>query len=485
MNQKMRQLLMVTTVCMGLFPLSSYAVDDLVVGSDTGHGWLWDTSATKVYKVGDSIISKNGQFLGNVTSVRDHSVTAMLDGHATTYTTGGSGHVIPNTSTYTRQQIAESQAKLDGAGNASSNGTSGAGTNGGASGGNTSTGGSSGNGSGSNTGGTTGGNSGGKTGGDTSGKTGDASGKGGNSSGNGTGSSGDSAGGDEAKNTGKNDGVLGMCMADPILYHTSIFGYSFDASTAAARLISTAVKYFLSEDTDIVAELVWKKGKSCGGCGGCYGGKKTAGQGVNMKFTAILNEISVDEAAYSGANTLEKTKIVDSIGSECVANLAQQRLDDCIQQQASLSNLSDNSWVTQYDSQRRAIQAMTDALTMKRIYANLTNIATSIPNNYDDYAAAVSTVASKRLLLDQLLALKKRVVAARIRTRAQTMQLAGTDFTLVTNSPDLRKVCGIVPEGEDPEANPEGGENPGAEGGESGGPGSNENPENNDENPQS
>ena len=53
-------------------------------------------------------------------------------------------------------------------------------------------------------------------------------------------------------------------------------------------------------------------------------------------------------------------------------------------------------------------------------------------------------MASKRLLLDQLLALKKRVIAARVITRSQTLDFV-PDMQRITVSPDLSGVCESEP----------------------------------------
>jgi hypothetical protein len=83
---------------------------------------------------------------------------------------------------------------------------------------------------------------------------------------------------------------------------------------------------------------------------------------------------------------------------------------------------------------------MTNALNLKRLYNEIKDVATSTPSDFADYSAALSSVASKRLLLDQLLALKKRVIAARVITRAQTLDLV-PDVKRITVAPDLSDVC--------------------------------------------
>lgn len=225
--------------------------------------------------------------------------------------------------------------------------------------------------------------------------------------------------------------------APPGPFHTGIMGYTFDVGSAGSRILSTAVKYFLSDDTNLIAELVWKEGS--GGCGGCYGDEPSAGG--DLKLAAVLADISIETDIYQ-AESLKKT---------CVADLAQQRLDLSVDEaeQTSLNDLTERAWLVQRQSQRRSIQALTDALNMKRLYNDLKDVATSSLSDYSNYSAAVSSVASKRLLLDELLALKKRVIAARIRTRAQTLEANGVDFKRVTVSPDLSEVCATIPTTDD------------------------------------
>lgn len=239
---------------------------------------------------------------------------------------------------------------------------------------------------------------------------------------------------------------LGTLTGGGAPYHTPILGYTFDVGSAASRILSTAVKYFLSDDTDLVAELVWKKKGKCGGCGGCYGGKPQCN--ADLKFAAVFNDISVESDIYRDGVSVE---------TECVPNLAQDRLDDCVVDQASLDQVDAYAWKTRFLAQRRSIQALTDALNMKRLYGTIKDIATSIPDDYNDYSAAMSTVASKRLLLDQLLALKKQVVAARVRLRAQTLELGGVDLRKVTTSPDLTLICKAGDAGAQIQERPEGG----------------------------
>ena len=61
---------------------------------------------------------------------------------------------------------------------------------------------------------------------------------------------------------------------------------------------------------------------------------------------------------------------------------------------------------------------------MKKAYKDLLDISEKLSSeNYSNYSNAVSTVATRRLLLDALMALRKRVVAARVRARAEIMEM--------------------------------------------------------------
>lgn len=213
----------------------------------------------------------------------------------------------------------------------------------------------------------------------------------------------------------------------PTSVHSNVFGFSGDGGTAVGRAISTAVKYFLSDDTELLAELIWKDG----GCGSCYNGDGSCPSSNIFKLSAVLSDLSVETDLYQ-ADAIEKT---------CVADIAQKRLDGSTKERASLDALDARGWELQYQSQRRAIQALTDAFNAKRIYNELKDVASSSMNDYSDYSKAVSSVASKRLLLDQLLALKKRVIAARLRVRAQTLDVNAPDLQRVQVAPDLSGVC--------------------------------------------
>ncbi len=212
----------------------------------------------------------------------------------------------------------------------------------------------------------------------------------------------------------------------PTSVHSNVFGISGDGGTAVSRAIGIAVKTFLSDDTELLAELIWDDGK---GCGGCYKGS-CSGKG-NTDLSKLLVDLSIETDLFQG----------DALKKTCVADVAQKRLDASTCERAALRDLEDREWELQYQSQRRSIQALADALNAKRIYNEIKDVATTTMDDYSDYSNAISSVASKRLLLDQLLALKKRVIAARLRIRAQTLDVNAIDLSRVTSEPDLSGIC--------------------------------------------
>ena len=205
----------------------------------------------------------------------------------------------------------------------------------------------------------------------------------------------------------------------------------FDITGAVARGISAASKYFLSDDADTIAELVWDDDGSGGG-GSCGGGgkgnaytspdyeKDTSGQSLALNVVATsLSGVPAEASAYSENTSIKDAQICD---------LALKRIEVIVQEISSLDQLSDDRWGFQYRGQQRSIQAMSDALTMKKAYAELKTIAGASTGGYENYTDAVTTVASKRLLLDALMSLRKQIIAARVRARAETMELDMEDL---------------------------------------------------------
>ena len=194
---------------------------------------------------------------------------------------------------------------------------------------------------------------------------------------------------------------------------------SFDVGGAISRGVSAIIKFFLGDDNKLVAQLVYdgEGGGSCsGGCGGAYTGAKGSADDelVLNAVASPLTDIPAETKAYP-----DDIKIQDvSIGK-----LADLRTKEIMKGQASLDELSVDKWAIEYRAQQRAIQAMTDALVMKKAYKDLAAIAEKVSSgSYSDYSAAASTVATRRLMLDALMALRKRVIAARVRARAETME---------------------------------------------------------------
>lgn len=222
--------------------------------------------------------------------------------------------------------------------------------------------------------------------------------------------------------------IVGTAIPSSAQFHGLIFSYaSFDVSASVGRLLSTAVKYFLSDDTDIVAELVWDDESACkGGCGGCYGGSGTADSIGTL--AATLAEISIDPDAY-GSET--------AVSQMHVGELAKKRMETIVQERATLDELKHDELVNAYRSQRRAIQALADALVIKKAYASLKGVAESLPGDYSGYSAAASSIATRRIVLDQLLGLKKRVIAARLRVQGETLEVESIDRGSLTTVPSI------------------------------------------------
>ena len=190
----------------------------------------------------------------------------------------------------------------------------------------------------------------------------------------------------------------------------------YDLSGIVSRAVQAGVKYFLTDDEELIAELVYDgaSGSAPGGQGGAYTGTKGTAE-LNLKaVTSTIADIPAEAGAYPS-----NVKISD----KGIDELAEYRIQTIVQERASLDQLSQEKWEIQYRAQQRAIQAMTDALVLKKAYKDLADVVENLPEGkYQDYNAAASSVATRRLLLDSLMALRKRVIAARVRARAETME---------------------------------------------------------------
>ena len=232
--------------------------------------------------------------------------------------------------------------------------------------------------------------------------------------------------------------ILGGALDAKALYaHEPFWDLAvFDIGGTLSRSISAAIKYFLSDDNKLVAELVWDEGEggSCGGgCGGTYSGTNgtTATELVLEAVASSLTDIPAETNAYPADVKVQETNI---------GKLADLRTKEIMKGQASLDELSEDKWAIEYRAQQRAIQAMTDALVMKKAYKDLAAIAEKVSSgSYSNYSEAASTVATRRLMLDALMALRKRVIAARVRARAETME-AEIDTTKIPTQATLDDV---------------------------------------------
>ena len=201
---------------------------------------------------------------------------------------------------------------------------------------------------------------------------------------------------------------------------------TFDIPGAVGRAAQAAIKYFLSDDNKLTAELVFKEGE--GGGGGGSGGGGGCGGAYNPNGGSASAEVAVALAASSLTDIIPEASAyptdVSITSATSVADLARFRVETVTEERAALDQLSAEDWGVMYRAQQRSIQAMTDALTMKKAYKELTAVADQISQgSYNDYADALSTVATRRILLDALMHMRKRVIAARVRAKAETMEV--------------------------------------------------------------
>ena len=224
-------------------------------------------------------------------------------------------------------------------------------------------------------------------------------------------------------------GAVEVAFGAPV--HLPFFDvFTMDLGASISRGIQVAIKFFLSDDNEMVAELVYDGagGGSCGGNGGAYTGANGSAFAPLKAVASSITDIPAEAGAYPEDIQIQKAS---------VAELAKYRIQSVVQEQASLDQLSSDKWANQYRAQQRAIQAMTDALIMKKAYKELAELGEKASSgSYSNYSDAASTVATRRLLLDALMALRKRVIAARVRARAETMEM---DLPDVATAPSVEE----------------------------------------------
>lgn len=225
-------------------------------------------------------------------------------------------------------------------------------------------------------------------------------------------------------------GILGVSLSSFAQFHGNLISMgAFDLSASVGRILSTAVKNFLTEDTNVLADLVWDDINSAkGGAGGCYGGAGTSAP--IQALSATLMEISVDSDIYGQDGSVSKKN---------VGELAKKRMETIVKERSALDELKKDELMKAYRSQQRSIQAMADALVIKKAYKELDKVMDTLYQkpDYSGYSAAASEIASRRIILDQLLGLKKRVVAARVRVQAETLEGDSIDSGSLTMVPEI------------------------------------------------
>ena len=217
--------------------------------------------------------------------------------------------------------------------------------------------------------------------------------------------------------------------------HEPFFHYlTFDVWGAVSRALQAAIKFFMGDHAKLIAELVFDGVGSempPGGNGGAYTNEKGDAKLVLSALVSPITDIPAETGAYPEDIQIQQTSVDE---------LAKYRIQSVVREQAALDQLSADKWAIQYRAQQRAIQAMTDALVMKKAYQELAKVAElASSGSYANYGEAASTVATRRLLLDELMALRKRVIAARMRARAETMEM---DIETVATAPDLEESPG-------------------------------------------
>ncbi|MBQ3695696.1 MAG: hypothetical protein II938_01835 [Alphaproteobacteria bacterium] len=185
-----------------------------------------------------------------------------------------------------------------------------------------------------------------------------------------------------------------------------------------------AINKFMRDATNITASFSGEQGSVT---------DAWVGPPSRNRTVAVMGKTGVtfqkpNAAVGFNANNFPGLEDADRAG---VHELMEYRMNELIEDQRSLKNVTGDNWNILYKAQQRCIIGLASALELKKELENLGAIDKGISAEYKTKPQALNTLASRRALHDALLLLKINVMAARTRVRAEILEL---DFKPKTTS---------------------------------------------------
>ena len=194
-------------------------------------------------------------------------------------------------------------------------------------------------------------------------------------------------------------------------------GISVNPFSLLIQLGHAAVNRWMRDATNITASFT-------GGTG--FVTDKWVGPPARNKTFAIMGDVGIESQNFGSLafNPNEYKLLSESEAKAASATkLMKYREETLLEDQRSLSNVTQETWGVHYRAQQRSIQGLAGALTLKQVLDELSKADGLIDAEYGSKPKALNTVAARRALHDALMLLKIDVMAARAKIRAETLEL--------------------------------------------------------------
>ena len=215
-----------------------------------------------------------------------------------------------------------------------------------------------------------------------------------------------------------------VCIATYELTYAPLLPTAPNLMSMMTSAVRIATDMFLAEANKILAGFGGEEGHVT---------DQWVGPPNRNKIIEIMGEVAVksQKFGFMKFDPDEYEGVKDS-SSASPRKLMEYRAETLVNDQRSLTSNSIENYMLRYKAQQRSIRALATAMQLKQALKELSEADGLIDAEYGTKPQALNTAASRRVLYDALTELKMNVVAARLKTRAEALEL---DFDRVSQNP--------------------------------------------------
>ena len=243
------------------------------------------------------------------------------------------------------------------------------------------------------------------------------------------------------------DPIAAVCPTQYELTYMMFAPVAPDVAGMLTSLVRVATNMFLAEANSILVQFAGEEGHVT---------DQWVGPPNYNKIVEIMGDVAVKSQKFGSLKF--NPKEYDGLKNPDNATpreLMEYRAETLVNDQRSLTSNSVENYKMRYNAQQRSIRALATAMQLKQSLKELAGADALITAEYRTKPQALNTAASRRVLYDALTELKMNVVAARVKMRAETLEL---NFERISQNPteDNTGDDGGVPDNDtpiDPNAN--------------------------------